>query len=195
MIDINDDELKIIDQQNKILTNFILHYLSYKELYSKSEQLIGDKGFWKYSSDAHIMQCFNYWCMVFGSDKNNHTHWKRLSFNIDKGDGGFKVKLLNELKMNKSDWDSIWKDITSFRNKFTAHRDINYLKPVPYLDAAYKSVFIYDNWINEDILPFTDIDNLREPLEEFADDYKKKIRETVKQLLDIPTNSIPREGY
>lgn len=171
-----DNEFQLVYYQQRILTSFIFHYLTYEGLRAKREKLKGEERFWIYTSNAHVFQCFNYWCMVFGSDKNE-THWKHLSFNSDKGSGGFKKELLKEL--SESEWTTTWSEMTTFRNQFTAHRDTNFNKPVPYIDNAYKTVIVYMKWIKKQ-LPYINWPSL----EDWIEEQKAVVNETVKYLIE-----------
>lgn len=181
---ISDEELNIIAYQYRILGDFLYHYRSYKVLHKNIQKLIGNNEFWVYTINAHLMQCVNYWCMVFGSHKNNHTHWKKLSF-VNHEDN-FEKRLLIDLGIDSNQWLGIWKKLTDFRNKFTAHRDINFSKPVPHLEYSYKSALIYDRWLNEDIFPNTMGVVNNASLKYFEEDYVNKIDEEMKKLYKVP---------
>jgi hypothetical protein len=181
---ITDEELNIVAHQFIILSKFLYHYRSYKELLCNYQKLIGDQAFWVSTIDAHLMQCFNYWCMVFGSDKNNDTHWKNLKFNLHEGEDGFDKRLFNELNINKEEWKIAWKEIIDFRNKYTAHRDIGFSRPVPYLDYAYKTVFIYDKWLIEEIFPSNNWIINEAALYVFEAEHLERISNTINQLIN-----------
>jgi len=178
---INDNQFKIIKHQSAIIGDFLYHYLAYKELSSILKTLNQKKTFWIYTSNAHLMQCFNHWCMVFGSYDTNQTHWKKLKFNIDKDTGGFLSILLKGLNMSENEWRVVWDDITGFRNSYTAHRDIvDDRGPVPYLDHAYKSVCIYYNWLVEKVYLATEV--RMDCLEDFIEEHTESIRQTIQQI-------------
>ena len=173
-----DKEYQLVRYQERILTSFIFHYLTYEGLRAKRDRLKGEEKFWIYTSNAHVFQCFNYWCMVFGAD-SNETHWKHLSFNNDKGSEGFKKELLQELNISASEWNVTWREMTTFRNQFTAHRDTSFNKPVPYMDNAYKAALVYIKWIKKK-LPYINWPSL----EGWIEKQKIVVQETVKHLIE-----------
>jgi hypothetical protein len=165
------------------MNDFICHYLSYKKLHSKRDGLKGEKGFWVHTVNAHIMVSCSYWCMIFGSEKNNDLHWKNLSFNLNKDQNGFENKLLKELSISQDEWGKVRKSIMTFRNKYIAHRDIEYREPVPYLENAYKAIMIYSDWLREDILRFSDILTFGATLEQIASLHENMINQTLSHLV------------
>ncbi|QLK09429.1 hypothetical protein BMG_6204 (plasmid) [Priestia megaterium] len=178
-ISVSDDEFNIIQHQNIIMKDFVCHYLSYKRFHSKRDELKGEKGFWVHTVNAHIMVCFNFWCMIFGSENNNNLHWKNLNFNIENIQNVFEEKLLKELSLTQNEWKNLRRSIITFRNKYIAHRDIGYKEPVPYLDNAYKAIIIYSNWLREDVLVYSDMLVSGVTLEQIASLHENMIDQTL----------------
>lgn len=175
-----EKDFNLFISQYAMCYEFIYHYLSYKELVFNSEKLKGV--FWTYTKNAHILQCIILWCNVFGSDsESNHTHWKHL--NVNHTYGGFKARLLKEINLTEKEWHNTWKSIKNFRDSYVAHRDKEFDMPVPYLDNAYKSILIYDKWIQYQAFEGTGVVSGMRDLEEIAEEEKQKIYQEVKKLL------------
>jgi hypothetical protein len=45
--------------------------------------------------------------------------------------------------------------MVKFRNEYVTLRELNYTKPIPYLDDAVEVAYVYDDWILEVISPDT----------------------------------------
>lgn len=70
--------------------------------------------------------------------------------------------------------------MVNFRNEYIAHRELNYNKPVPYLDPALEVAYVYDGWIRDIISP----DVLEEPpLKESVTELQRSIKPLVTELL------------
>lgn len=121
----------------------------YRELHRAQTNL--KSPFWLFTTDAHLLQATNYWCMVFGAQGSNPTHWKHLA--IRKEDQkelreGFKQAVLGATAFTEAEWQEYWAAMVEFRNKYVVHRE-NFTKPVPDFDKALKVAYAYDGWIRE----------------------------------------------
>lgn len=68
----------------------------------------------------------------------------------------------------------------NFRNKYAAHRELEYASPVPNFDTALAVAYYYDNWVREVIFP----DTFAEPrLESFALSLQKSAVPLIERLL------------
>ncbi|PFK46732.1 hypothetical protein COJ23_22275 [Priestia megaterium] len=176
-----ENDLNLFIIQYAMCYEFICHYFSYKELVANSEELNGD--FWTYTKNTHILQCFILWCNVFGSDgENNHTHWKHLS--VNHANGGFKAKLLKEINMTEKEWHSTWKNIKDFRDSYVAHRDKEFNMAIPYFENAYKSILIYDKWMQYEAFEGTGVVSGIWDLKDVAAEKKQKIHQDINKWLD-----------
>ena len=70
---------EVFQNQFLIVYRFVHHLTYYRALSDgyKKHQL--QNPFWMSTIDAHLLRATLNWCMVFGSDESNPTHWKRLS--------------------------------------------------------------------------------------------------------------------
>ena len=147
--------------QYPIAKRFIYHIIIFRAL-NKAYKEQGKKSeFWTLTIDAHLLQATILWCMVFGSDGSNPIHWKNLSeTESDELLKDFREHLPKETGLTWTDWQRYWATMLDFRNKYTAHRELDYKEPVPLFDIAIDVAFYYDRWIRKVISP----DTFEEPL-------------------------------
>ena len=75
--------------------------------------------------------------------------------------------------------------MVGFRNQFVVHRELEFNKPVPYFDLAYKVAILFDLWIREKIKPdFLDF----ETLDQISVSYRSKVRDTLMRISDNNNN-------
>ena len=160
---------EIFAEQVPLVYRFAMHLLHHRAL---SGAFAGRKfcsSFWFDTANAHILQAFIYWCMVFGNhDSNKKTHWKKLAVgSTDTLRISFRKGVCEHLRITEAEWDSYQFDMVTFRNKFVAHRDFAIPRPVPVLDRALEVAFFYDSWVRQLISPdILDVRPLREIYEE-----------------------------
>jgi hypothetical protein len=143
-----DYNTPVFQKQFPLVKWFIYHLMYYRELRC-DEARFKKSPFWVFTTDAHLLQATNYWCMVFGSHASNPTHWKHLA--VHEGDQkelrqGFKKAVLAQTGFTEEEWTKYWKEMVTFRNKYVVHRD-NFKDPVPNFDIALEVVYAYDGWI------------------------------------------------
>ena len=71
-------EPEVFRNQFPIVKWFVYHLIYYRALSTGYEEHGMQNEFWTLTIDAHLLRATIDWCMVFGSDKSNPTHWKRL---------------------------------------------------------------------------------------------------------------------
>ncbi|TAL33127.1 MAG: hypothetical protein EPN93_13900 [Spirochaetes bacterium] len=181
-----DYNIDVFKSQFPIVKTYAYHYYIYKELISNYKELNISSEFWTLTIDSHLLQAVIMWCMVFGSDGCNATHWK----NINKIDQCLMIKdfrkgLLEKLSITFNEWKKYWDEILYFRNNYAAHRELGFNKPVPFFDNTIKTAFFYDEWIRKIISP----DVFEEPpLIESTTAFLKHISNFTKELLFITNN-------
>jgi hypothetical protein len=128
------------------------------------------------------------WCMVFGSDGCNPTHWKRLSKQQSKElTESFRKGLFQELDLDKAAWDKYWHSFKDSRDNFVAHRELNFSRPVPNFDTALDVAYYYDKWVRKIIAP----DTLDEPpLEQAAMSQMQSATPLIDKLLRVTKESL-----
>ena len=180
-------ERKVFESQFSIVKRFVYHLIYYRTLskaYSDSQL---QNEFWTLTIDAHLLQAVIHWCMVFGSDGCNPTHWKHLS--PDQSETlhqSFRDCLFGQTGLNQQEWESYWKEIVYFRDNYAAHRALEFSKPVPHFDMALKVGYYYDNWVRNVISP--DIFD-ESPLEAFALTLAQSVKPSVKKLFEVSKES------
>ena len=139
------DEDLWAQHQYQVIVSFV-HHLAYytvlKRCYDESEQ---ESEFWTRTIDAHLLRAMIDWCMVFGTD-SNQIHWKRVAAD-DEAQRSFRRHLLCAIDLTREQWETYWSDMTTFRNKFAAHRIVAPVYPsVPNMDVALLAATTYDDW-------------------------------------------------
>lgn len=145
---------EVFVEQLPLVDHFVKHLIHHRSLKPWLSYAKVKSPFWGDTSNAHLLQACNYWCMVFGSDGANPTHWKQLSVGDSEAlQESFRVGLYSSLRITATDWDAYWREIVLFRNSYVAHREPGHSQPVPMLDRALEVAFYYDDWIRKVISP------------------------------------------
>jgi len=112
------------------------------------------------------------WCKVFGSE-SEPTHWK----NIVDDPSSFRQGLLSALGIDQSNWETYWKDVKDYRDKYLAHHQNDPSRThYPNLDIAVNSSFYFYKWlINKLKIKHFDFDpyDLKEYYESFISQASK----------------------
>jgi hypothetical protein len=145
---LNNKSDELFSMQYSILRDFLIHYSSFRELHKRYDSLVklGTHEFWVYTINSHFLQAINLWCMVFGSYSSNATHWKNMALEND-----FKPVILEKLDLQSSQYDTYWSEVTSWRNKYSVHRETGFLKETPDLKLARSIVILYVDWVGNEI--------------------------------------------
>ena len=176
-------EPEVFRNQFPIVKWFVYHLIYYRVLSEGQREHRLQNEFWTLTIDAHLLRATINWCMVFGSDKSNPTHWKRLS--ITKSEAlypSFREGLYDATGLDGSRWQEYWKGMTDFRNKYAAHRELQFASPVPNFDTALVVAYYYDTWVRRVISPHT----FAEPtLESFALSLQQSVAPLLRKLLGV----------
>jgi len=182
----------IFECQFRLVKRFVYHYIYYRELFDASLEVQSE--FWTHTVDAHLLQAAMCWCMVFGSDGCNPTHWKNLSTSeSEELCRSFRQGLLAYAGITLQQWENYWQEMTYFRNNYAAHRALNYDRPVPNFSLSLKVAYFYDKWIRKVISP----DIFEEPpLEESARALGNAIRPLINRFMEYTKqyNTIAEQG-
>jgi hypothetical protein len=170
----------VFSEQLPIVKQFIFHLIYHRAISTAYNERRMENEFWTLTSDAHLLRATIDWCMVFGVDSNS-THWKQVLTASPTDDQSFREDLLMTLGMSEDQWGRYWVDMKYFRDKFAAHRQLNFSRPVPDFDVALKVTFYYDQWVRRLIFP----DTIDEPaMESFASSLNKTTIALVARLMD-----------
>lgn len=133
--------------------------------------------------NAHLFQATITWCMIFGAEGCNETHWKKLSpKDCEELQSSFRKRLQDVTGLSLDSWTAYWSEMTQFRNKYAAHRELKYDEPVPDFSNAIAVALFYDRWIRETIAS----DFLQDPpLEEFVAELQLSVAPLIKNLLTV----------
>ena len=169
--------------QFPIAKRFVYHITYYRTLYKAYKNNDLKCEFWTHTIDAHLLQAAILWCMIFGSDGCNPTHWKNLSNEqSEELIHSFREGLPKAIGISWKSWQKYHKNMTDFRSKFAAHRELDYEESIPKFDIALKVVYYYDHWIRNVIAP----DIMEEPLLEKS---AKNLRTTVPLINNLIKNT------
>lgn len=176
-------ESEVFKNQFAIVKLFVYHLTYYRVLLKgyKEHQLQNE--FWALTIDAHLLRATINWCMVFGSDTNNPTHWKRLSITDSiLLKEHFREGLFQATGLDQDTWRQYWESMTVFRNQYAAHRDLEFSSPVPNFDIALVVAYFYDDWVRRVISPDTFVEPI---LESFAISLQTSGVPLVGKLLEV----------
>jgi hypothetical protein len=179
-------ESRVFRIQFPLVKFFVQHLIYHRELGRLYDIKQLKSPFWVSMIDAQLVRAVIYWCMVFGTDGLNQTHWKNLSTsNAADLRRSFRERILARTGLTEESWDTYWKELVAFRNEYVAHRQLEYKKPVPILDSALEVAYVYDSWVRDVIAP----DIMEDPpLGEFATELQMTIRP---YLTDVLTKTTP----
>ena len=152
--------VEVYRNQYPIVRDFVYHLVCYRQLHEAYTGLELESVFWTSTIDAHLLQAVIRWCMVFGSDGNNPTHWKRLCTNDQESfEEDFRDSLYQSTDLTPETWRAYGEQMRAFRGRYAAHRELAIDGPVPKMDTALNVAFYYDGWIRKILLPdiFDDI--------------------------------------
>jgi hypothetical protein len=174
-------ELKVFVNQLEIVKRFINHLVYHRVIRTLYIERQMQNEFWTLTSDAHLIRATINWCMVFGTD-SNPTHWKRLSSNKYEQ---FRDGFLVNLGISSDQWLQDWTSMRDFRDKYAAHRELDFDSPVPNFDTALKVAFYYDDWVRKLISP----DTIEDPaLVSFARSLEKSAVPFIEKLMEAAEN-------
>lgn len=168
---------KTLRDVHKLMKNYCFHIQSYRVIKKCFAKLAGDKEFWAYTCDAHLLNATLCWCKIFGSDSEN-THWKKIFIEREKEPTKNNFcKYLEKEGINIGQWGVVHKDMLKFRNEYVAHTS-NYDDIVPYFDKASKILHLFDRWLRETLI----YDKFEfKMFFEIEKEYAEKIEETLKK--------------
>jgi len=170
----------VFTEQLPLVDQFVKHVTYHRALKPWVLRAKPKSPFWVDTSDAHLLQACIYWCMVFGSDGTNPTHWKRLAAAESEALlESFRSGLQATLRISASEWKAYRDEMVSFRNSYAAHHELDRLSPLPMLDRALEVAFYYDDWVRGIIFP--DILDER-PLRELAADLRQQVERDIEMI-------------
>jgi hypothetical protein len=121
---------KIFASQFPIVKRFVYHLIYYRVLLKVYQARQLKNEFWTLTIDAHLLRAVTNWCMVFGSDKTEPTHWKQLSITGSRAlYKSFREGLFEATDLNPHSWRQYWKSVVDFRNKYAVHRELEFKQP------------------------------------------------------------------
>lgn len=155
-----------------------MHLLYYQELMTQQRNLRHGP-FWAFTIDSHLSMACIYWCMVFGVEGSNPTHWKHLVRKQDqkKLRANFTKAVLARTGFTQDQWTEYWDEMVKFRNKYVVHRD-KFKGVVPHFDKALAVAYAYDTWVRTCFPGIWD----EPPFENQEDERRSNIRSYIAHL-------------
>ncbi len=183
-------EPQVFMNQFPIVKWFVYHLTYYRALWKGYKESRLQNEFWALTIDAHLLRAAINWCMVFGSDTSNPTHWKHLSITESPAlYQSFRDGLFQETGLDEESWQEYWRSMTDFRNKYAVHREFEFTGLVPNFDTALAVAYHYDRWVRKVISP----DTFEEPpLEQFALSLQRSVAPLVSKLFQV-TRELQKE--
>lgn len=172
---------EVFVEQMPLVDRFTKHLVYYRAIRSNLDRYNQASSFWGDTCTAHLLQASTYWCMVFGSQGCNATHWKNLGGDEEQLLKSFREGLYSTLDISESRWKAYWEEMVDFRNCYVAHRELRFDRPVPVFDLALKAAFYYDSWIRKVIHPDV-LDEL--PLKQLVDAFQAKVTTEIVTALE-----------
>jgi hypothetical protein len=108
----------------------------------KDGVLIKSAPFWRAANFNFFDQAILEWCKLFGDKKGKH-YWEKIVTDTSK----FETGLFHLLKMDCNELDSYTDELRKCRDKFIAHLDSDMEDYGPFMDAAYKCIEYYYQYI------------------------------------------------
>jgi hypothetical protein len=172
-------KISLFKFQYPLVKWFTVHLLYYWELKAQ-ETTLRHGPFWTFTTDGHLSMACIYWCMVFGSQGSNPTHWKNLVRHADQNKlrRSFLEYVLRRTGFTEAEWTDYWHKIVTFRDKYVVHRD-KFRQPVPYFQKALDVAYAYDLWVR--IVCFPGIWE-EPPLQDQEEERRSNIRSYIAHL-------------
>ena len=180
---------EVVVEQLPLVDRFVKHLIHHRSLKPWLARAQFKSPFWGDTSDAHLLQACVCWCMVFGGDGANPTHWKQLSpDDSDALEESFRRGLCLSLRITAAEWKAYWEEMVSFRNKYVAHHELGNAQPVPILDRALEAALYYDDWIRKVIHPdILDEPPLRELIEKLRQNVEADLSAAMQPFVAEPS--------
>lgn len=114
--------------------------------------VIRESDFWDEVYSALLGSAILAWCNVFGSCASD-LHWSKLIKNMPKEDeDDFRNRIYKSTGLNEESYKKVRDSIKTLRDKYFAHRDLNWGKHIwnsPDLENALKIAKVYESWVND----------------------------------------------
>ena len=94
--------------------------------------------FWRSVSGNFIDMCVLEWCKLFADKKGKH-YWK----NVVTNPNNFRLRLLQYLGTDETEFEKEIGIMLRYRDKFLAHLDSDLIMNIPALETAKKAVWFY----------------------------------------------------
>ncbi|KRE33960.1 hypothetical protein ASG81_23225 [Paenibacillus sp. Soil522] len=134
------NSLDVVEKQYPLLRDFIMSYISFRELEPVQNELKGSKDFWIHTTDGHLVLAIMKWCSAFESVENkNPMAWHSL-----------QTRLLHSLKISLKEWMDYRTQLLDFRNQYALYIGLVLIRQnIPSMDLAFQAALIYDEWMRE----------------------------------------------
>jgi hypothetical protein len=98
--------------------------------------------FWRIVNGNFIDVCVLEWCKLLGDAKAQH-YWERVVSDKER----FKTELLRRLGLSEAEFELFRQKMRTYRDRFIAHLDSEFVMQIPTLDLAKTSVEFYHEYV------------------------------------------------
>lgn len=127
-----------------ILENALYSFEVYRKIkdYFDRERYVSnpyEDELWSHIANDCLQMGIVQWTKVFGSADNNQVHYSLWIC---------QRELIYRLKEKSIDAKKTYDNMTRFRNKYVAHKDLESVK-IPFIDDAIQTIYVFDNVMRE----------------------------------------------
>lgn len=141
----------VLSEQFPEVKCFLQHYTYYRSL-RDAPYPINESDFWDEVSGAFLGSATLAWYNVFADCKSG-VHWSKLISNMPKEvEEDFRDRIYKSTGLNEKSYKKVRDDIKTLRDKYVAHRDLNWQKDIwnsPNFENALKIAKVYECWVND----------------------------------------------
>lgn len=153
---------KVFTHQYVLAQDFVRHAAYARAIKKRLHGRKPTSNFWPQTYNAHVEAAIHDWCKIFGVDGSNATHWRHTpKVDVKEMQEDLRKRIYKKAGLDSKTWYKYWDSMCTFRNKYSAHVEIDANPYLPLLDTGVKVAYAYDGWIRNLIKPdFIDEDSL-----------------------------------
>ena len=162
---------------------FVRHYTYYRSLRG-APYPINESNFWDEVSTSFLGSATLAWYNVFASCQSD-LHWSKLIKNMPKRvKDDFINRIYRSTGLNEESYKKVRDYIKTLRNKYFAHKDLNWQKHIRNsqdFENALKIAMEYECWVN-DLLQKENSPSMN-PLSDIIKDAREEVKRVIALLL------------
>ena len=131
---------EVVEAQMTLLCNFVHSLAFYRTIRQDYDRIEDNKKFWTHFMNSCYLRAITDWCIVFGAN-NNEAHWKKTAKNKNEEfKSEIRPMIYSAAEISQNKWKEYHKEVVDFRNRYAAHRNIDYKDNVPLLRCVTHNV-------------------------------------------------------